>query len=133
MKIKQFRFKCKLIFSRDRWHRTPQDDAHDFGHHAIANLLEKAIVLTDSGIQEGDENSKNSSYSSLKEKGHLPENVSISSESEDSSDDEASDSSSKSKKILFTLGDCATSPTTPKSPIMPKISIAPKTSVIREK
>uniref|UniRef100_A0AC34GTL5 Glutaminase n=1 Tax=Panagrolaimus sp. ES5 TaxID=591445 RepID=A0AC34GTL5_9BILA len=100
---------------RDRWNRIPMDDAISFGHPTITTLLEKAIILTDSGIQEGNEESPASSCASIKT-GHLPRNISVA--TSDSSDDEESNdefslTSSNSKKILFTLGECAISPTNP--------------------
>ena len=98
---------------RDRWNRTPYDDAVSFGFDQIASLLERAMSLTesrDSGIQSGipEEGEKSGLTTANASDGHLPQYVSVSS---DESEDEASKSlpsieaERKDSKISFIIGE----------------------------
>uniref|UniRef100_A0A7E4UNM0 glutaminase n=1 Tax=Panagrellus redivivus TaxID=6233 RepID=A0A7E4UNM0_PANRE len=114
---------------RDRWNRTPYDDAVTFGYTVIATLLDKAMGMSDSGIKSA------ASISSLSGVGVgtnlklLPKRqLSVPSSDDDEEEEEVVDdkaespldnnskntSKTNSSEVLFTLGgavsDCPTEP-----------------------
>ncbi|KAI1726748.1 glutaminase domain-containing protein [Ditylenchus destructor] len=86
---------------RDRWNRTPLDDAQTFGYSHIVVLLEKAMLLSDNNAN--DENNGDIRHFSLKVGGRLNNCVSVSS-TEDEEDyttlDKSSNEDSEDLAIL---------------------------------
>uniref|UniRef100_A0A914BYA5 glutaminase n=1 Tax=Acrobeloides nanus TaxID=290746 RepID=A0A914BYA5_9BILA len=81
---------------RDRWGRTPLNDAVTFGYPQIVNLLEKSLSLTDSGIHVDCESSDGST-------GILRKRYSIpNSSSESESDDDEYSNPSDNDNIMKT-------------------------------
>ncbi|KAH7700457.1 glutaminase kidney isoform [Aphelenchoides avenae] len=85
---------------RDRWNRTPMDDARSFGYPQIAALLEKALSLSDSSnnIQ---------GLPKEHEPGKLPDDLSVASSDEDIDEESESGDSfpvCNGERAYFTVG-----------------------------